>query len=147
MSLVYLESLPFDPWQSLASYTAEHHLDDGRAGASALFVGSMRDFNMGDHVNELYLEYYPGMTERELNAITTEAETRWPLVDTLLIHRVGRIQIGEAIVLIAAWSTHRAAAFEACRYLIEALKERAPFWKRETLEDGSQRWVDRNTPR
>nr|WP_145930895.1 molybdenum cofactor biosynthesis protein MoaE [Acidihalobacter prosperus] len=131
---------------SLAAYVSEHRLDDGRVGATAAFVGTMRDFNVGDGVSELFLEHYPGMTERELGLIVGEAEVRWPLVDTLVIHRVGRLLPGEPIVLTAAWSAHRAAAFEACRHLMEALKQRAPFWKRETLGDGRSRWVEQNTP-
>nr|WP_231940954.1 molybdenum cofactor biosynthesis protein MoaE [Acidihalobacter aeolianus] len=130
----------------MAAYTAEHALDDGRAGATAVFVGSMRDFNVGDDVSEMFLEHYPGMTERELGLIVAEAEARWPLLDCLVVHRVGRLLPGEPIVLTAAWSAHRAAAFEACRHLMEALKHRAPFWKRETLADGSSRWVEQNTP-
>lgn len=146
MSFVRLEERAFDPWQSLAGYTAEHRLDDGRSGATAVFVGTMRDFNMADNITELYLEHYPGMTERELRRILAEAEARWPLNDALLIHRVGRIHPGESIVLTATWSAHRAAAFDACRFLMEALKQRAPFWKRETLIDGNHRWVEENTP-
>lgn len=146
MSCVRLEKTGFDPWMSLAAYTAEHRLDDGRVGATAAFVGTMRDFNVGDNVCELFLEHYPGMTERELGVIVGEAEARWPLTDCLVVHRVGRLLPGEPIVLTAAWSAHRAAAFEACRHLMEALKHRAPFWKRETLDDGTQRWVEQNTP-
>ncbi|AOV18325.1 molybdopterin converting factor [Acidihalobacter aeolianus] len=144
--MVRLEESGFEPWAALAAYTAEHALDDGRAGATAVFVGSMRDFNVGDDVSEMFLEHYPGMTERELGLIVAEAEARWPLLDCLVVHRVGRLLPGEPIVLTAAWSAHRAAAFEACRHLMEALKHRAPFWKRETLADGSSRWVEQNTP-
>ena len=146
MPLVLLKEASFDPWKALSDYTAENRLNDGRIGATALFIGSMRDFNVGDDISELFLEHYPGMTERELKLIVAEAEARWPLIDTLLLHRIGQVLPGEYIVLTAVWSAHRAAAFEACRYLMEALKQRAPFWKRETLVDGSYRWVEQNTP-
>jgi len=92
------------------------------------------------------LEHYPGMTERALAGIADEARTRWPVNALLIVHRVGPIGPGDAIVLTAAWSAHREAAFAACRYLIEELKHRAPFWKKETLADGGSRWVARNTP-
>jgi molybdopterin synthase catalytic subunit len=85
------------------------------------------------------------MTGRYLERIAREAVTRWDLLDCLVVHRVGRLEPGEPIVLVAVWTAHRAAAFEACRYLIEELKHRAPFWKKETLLDG-ERWVESNTP-
>lgn len=146
MSLVRLEEDRFNPWEALANYTAGHQLDDGQCGATAVFIGTMRDFNIDADITELYLEHYPGMTTRELEKIVAEAESRWPLINTLLLHRVGRILPGESIVLTATWSAHRAAAFESCRYLMEALKQRAPFWKREMLVDGRHRWVEQNTP-
>ncbi|MGD8483625.1 MAG: molybdenum cofactor biosynthesis protein MoaE, partial [Thioalkalispiraceae bacterium] len=114
-------------------------------GATAVFVGSMRDFNEGDDVQKMWLEHYPGMTEKHLEKIAHEAMQKWDLLDVLLVHRVGEIGPGEPIVLVAAWSAHRAAAFEASRYLMEELKSRAPFWKKEQL-DNSSRWVAKNTP-
>lgn len=113
----------------------------GSFGATAVFVGTMRDFNQGDTVERLFLQYYPGMTERELEKIVSEARSQWDLLDALVVHRVGEIYPGEPIVLVAAWSAHRGPAFDACRYLMEALKSRAPFWKKETLP-GKERWVD-----
>ena len=94
----------------------------------------------------LWLEHYPGMTERELARIVDEAGKRWPFVQALVIHRVGRIEPDETIVLVAIWSAHRAAALEATREIIEELKHRAPFWKKETLNPHAVRWVERNTP-
>ena len=135
---------PFDPWQQLQDYQ-NSHLNPGQFGATATFVGTMRDFNEGDDVTGMTLEHYPGMTETELGKINTEAAQRWPLDDVLIVHRVGNIVPGEPIVLVACWSAHRAAAFDACRYLMEALKSRAPFWKKETLNDHSNRWVEKNT--
>ena len=114
-------------------------------GATAVFVGSMRDFNEGDDVQQMWLEHYPGMTEKHLQTIADEAMQKWDLLDVLLVHRVGEINPGDPIVLVAAWSAHRAAAFDASRYLMEELKSRAPFWKKEQL-DSSSRWVEKNTP-
>lgn len=134
----------FDPWARLAARQAAH--SGAGSGACAVFVGTMRDFNDGDSVRAMTLEHYPGMTERALAGIADEARTRWLLNDVLIVHRVGPIEPGDAIVLTAAWSAHREAAFAACRYLIEELKHRAPFWKKESLADGGSRWVARNTP-
>ncbi|HLE94240.1 MAG TPA: molybdenum cofactor biosynthesis protein MoaE, partial [Sulfuricaulis sp.] len=91
------------------------------------------------------LEHYPGMTEKHLQLIHDEAGQRWEILDALVIHRVGEIRPGEPIVLVAVWSAHRAAAFEACRYLIEELKTRAPFWKNEQHQ-ATTHWVEHNTP-
>ncbi len=141
---VALHTEPFDPWQELAQYQAAH-LPAGGYGATAAFVGTMRDFNEGLEVAQLFLEHYPGMTERELERIVSDHSERHKLIDALVRHRVGTIQPGEPIVLVAAWSAHRAAAFDACRGIMEALKSTAPFWKRENSEIG-ERWVERNTP-
>jgi molybdopterin synthase catalytic subunit len=135
---------PFDPWARLATAQTRLAAPTGR-GACAVFVGTMRDFNEGDAVAGMTLEHYPGMTERALDGIAAEARQRWPIKDLLIVHRVGPIDLGDAIVLTAAWSAHREAAFAACRYLIEELKHRAPFWKKEALAGGSTRWVTRNT--
>lgn len=137
---------PFEPWAELAAY------DRARAGrvhtgAAATFIGYMRDHNEGDGVQAMFLEHYPAMTGPYLERLCAEVGARWPVVDDcLVLHRVGEIRPGEAIVLTAAWSAHREAAFAACRYLIEELKHRAPFWKRETLVGGARRWVEHNTP-
>lgn len=133
-----LRSEPFEPWQELARLEAG--FDTGKHGACASFVGSMRDFNAGDSIHAMTLEHYPEMTQQFLDAICSEALSRWDLVDCLIIHRYGDILPGEPIVLTAAWSAHRAEAFEACRFLIEELKARAPFWKKETTDNG-KRWV------
>ena len=142
--LVELREWPFDPWADLQVHQSTH-LEPGRFGAIASFVGTMRDFNEGESVASLFLEHYPGMTERELERIVGEEVERHGLLDALVVHRVGRIEPGEPIVLVACWSAHRAAAFDACRAIMEALKSRAPFWKREETGAGA-RWVDRNTP-
>lgn len=143
---VLIRPEPFAPWSTLAAFEEEHLCESRRIGAAACFLGSMRDFNEDTSVSAMTLEHYPGMTERELEKIIDEARARWPLEQTLIVHRVGRIEPGEPIVLTAVWSAHRKEAFEACRFLMEALKSRAPFWKQETLEDGERRWVEKNTP-
>ncbi|GAB4355643.1 MAG: molybdopterin synthase catalytic subunit MoaE [Immundisolibacter sp.] len=136
---------PFDPWARLARAQSAR-AEQADCGACAVFVGSMRDFNEGDAVDRMTLEHYPGMTERALSRIVAQAKERWPLSEALIVHRVGTIKPGESIVLTAVWSAHREAAFAACRYLIEELKHRAPFWKKESLTAGGARWVTRNTP-
>jgi len=139
-----IRSASFDPWQEIQHYQAQH-IAEAKYGATASFVGSMRDFNEGDSVQTMTLEHYPGMTENYLNKICDEAKSRWDIIDCLIVHRVGDINPNDPIVLTAVWSAHRAAAFDACRYLMEELKSRAPFWKKETLQEG-ERWVEKNTP-
>ena len=116
----------------------------GKFGATTVFVGSMRDLNLGDDVTRMNLEYYPGMTERRLEQIVKESQSRWDLLDVLIMHRVGEIHPGDSIVLVAVWTAHRNAAFEACRQIVETLKHTAPFWKKETVKDG-ELWVENNT--
>lgn len=131
---------PFDPLAELAAHGARRR--PGEHGALAVFIGSLRDFNQGARVRAMTLEHYPGMTERQLERIAAETLTDHEVLDVLIVHRVGRIEPGEPIVLTAAWAAHRAAAFAACRALIERLKREAPFWKQETLFGGERRWVD-----
>ncbi|UOG91899.1 MAG: molybdenum cofactor biosynthesis protein MoaE [Candidatus Thiothrix sulfatifontis] len=145
MQHVDVRDMPFEPWQYLADWQARQLPDNARSGATAVFVGTMRDFNESDDVTGMYLEHYPGMTERQLATLVAEAAQRWSLDAALVVHRVGEILPAQPIVLVAVWSAHRAAAFEACRHLMETLKHTAPFWKRETLSNGTVRWVDRNT--
>ena len=127
-----------DPWQELARFEAG--FVKGRHGACASFVGTMRDFNAGDNIHSMTLEHYPEMTLHFLESVAAEAVSRWNLTDCLVIHRFGEIMPGDAIVVIAAWSVHRAEAFDACRFLTEELKARAPFWKKEQTDNG-ERWV------
>jgi molybdopterin synthase catalytic subunit len=133
-----------EPWSYLSEYQKAAHDTPGEYGATAVFVGTMRDFNEGDTVQGMFLEHYPGMTESYLEKIARQASERWPLSDCLIVHRVGDLLPGDPIVLVAAWSAHRNAAFEASRWLMEALKSGAPFWKKEQLAEGS-RWVAKNT--
>lgn len=136
---------PFDPWRELQRYQGEHADLLGKFGATAVFVGSTRDFNEDENIQRMTLEYYAGMTERHLEEICVAANQRWDLLEILVIHRVGDLFPGDPIVLVAVWSAHRAAAFEASRHVMEELKSNAPFWKKEILNDG-HRWVAKNTP-
>jgi len=135
----------FDPFEEVHRYQQQSLNASGKYGATAVFVGTMRDFNQGDAVQTMTLEHYPGMTERYLEKICREAGQRWDLIDSLIVHRVGEVQPDDSIVLVAVWSAHRAEAFDASRFLMEELKSRAPLWKKETLPEG-QRWVEKNTP-
>ena len=110
-------------------------------GAVASFVGYARDVNDGSGVTAMTLEHYPGMTEKALAALADEAAARWTLIDATIVHRVGRLLPGDPIVLVAVASRHRGDAFAACEYLMDALKTRAPFWKKEETPTG-ERWVD-----
>jgi molybdopterin synthase catalytic subunit len=139
---IEIRSAPFDPMEELARY--RDNLIPGSYGATASFIGTMRDHNEGDRVQAMTLEHYPGMTERRIGQSMEQARRRWDLLDALVIHRVGELRPDDPIVLVAVWSSHRAAAFDACRFIMEALKSRAPFWKKESLAD-RQRWVEKNT--
>lgn len=110
-------------------------------GGVATFVGLVRDIHGGQTVEALTLEHYPGMTERQLEALEREACARWPLQDCLLVHRYGRMLPGEPIVLVATASAHREAALESCAFLIDWLKTKAPFWKLEETPEG-EHWVE-----
>ncbi len=110
-------------------------------GAVVTFTGKVRNHNLGDNVSALTLEHYPGMTEKALGEIVAEARERWPLQRISLIHRVGAMYTGDEIVFVGVTSAHRSMAFEAAEFIMDYLKTRAPFWKREATEQGD-RWVD-----
>lgn len=112
-----------------------------KVGAVACFVGVVRDLNDGEAVAQMTLEHYPGMTEKALEKIVAEAKQRWDIFDTTVIHRIGTLQPTDQIVLVAVSSAHRGEAFQACEFLMDYLKTRAPFWKKEQTPDGS-RWVE-----
>ncbi len=135
--MIRVQRPPFDVGAELAALTA------GRTdiGAVVTFAGLVRDMADERAIVAMTLEHYPGMTEKKLAEIETEARRRWPLQASLIIHRYGRMLPGEPIVLVATASPHRAAALEACAFLIDWLKTKAPFWKLEETGDGSQ-WVD-----
>ena len=128
-----VQTADFDMGAELARF------DTSGVGAVASFAGLVR----GDGgVRALELEHYPGMTEAALAKLAQEAQARWRLAGALIVHRVGRLELGERIVLAATASAHRAAAFEACAYLMDRLKTDAPFWKKEYRDDGGAgRWV------
>lgn len=135
--MIRVQEDPFDSGRELALLKAgKTHI-----GGTVLFVGSVREMSGGADVSAMTLEHYPGMTEKALEAIEAEAQQRWPLDATLIVHRHGRLLPGDDIVLVIAASAHREAAFEACHFLIDWLKTKAPFWK---LEEGSSgpNWVD-----
>lgn len=134
---VSVQTASFDSGALLDALHGQH----AGVGAVVSFVGYVRDFNAAQTVQELFLEHYPGMTERALAAIEAEARARWPLQDVLIVHRHGLLQASEPIVFVGVGSAHRQAAFEACAYLMDQLKTRAPFWKKEMGEQGGQ-WVD-----
>lgn len=142
--MIELRDAPFEPYAELVRYQSGDLGHTGKYGATCAFVGTMRDFNEGDTVHAMTLEHYPGMTEKHLERIVAESQRRWDFLDALVIHRVGDILPDQPIVLVAVWSSHRGAAFDACRYIMEELKHRAPFWKKEALAQG-ERWVEKNT--
>ncbi|MDD5320930.1 MAG: molybdenum cofactor biosynthesis protein MoaE [Methylococcales bacterium] len=135
----------FDPYLEIQAYQNENPSKGGAVGATSIFIGTMRDFNEGDAVKGMTLEYYPGMTEKQLEKIITEARQQWHVIDTLVVHRVGEILPAQPIVLVAVWASHRGDAFDACRYIMDALKSKAPFWKKELLATEDERWVVENT--
>jgi molybdopterin synthase catalytic subunit len=112
-----------------------------KVGAVASFIGVVRDLNEGGRVAEMTLEHYPGMTEKALDKIVAEARSRWNIYDALVIHRVGTLKPGDQIVLVVVAGAHRGEAFDACEFLMDYLKTRAPFWKKERTADGA-RWVE-----
>lgn len=136
----------FDPWQVLQNYQQQQLRWHGKVGATAVFIGTMRDLNEDAAVVQMELEHYPGMTEAYLTQLAQQAQRQWQLLDVLILHRVGLIKPHDPIVLVAVWSAHRAQAYEANRFLLEELKARAPFWKKETLSNQQTRWVEKNTP-
>ena len=114
---------------------------DATAGAALGFVGLVRDFNQSGQVTALLLEHYPGMTEKVLAQIEQEARERWPLLAVEIVHRFGRLAPSEPIVFVGVSSAHRDAAFQSAAYIMDQLKTRAPFWKKE-LDGDDGRWVE-----
>lgn len=114
---------------------------NGKVGAVASFIGTVRDLNEGTDVARMVLEHYPGMTEKSIEAIIDQAEARWPLLGVRVVHRIGALLPADQIVLVAVASAHREAALEACAFIMDYLKSKAPFWKKESTPDG-ERWVD-----
>jgi molybdopterin synthase catalytic subunit len=144
--MIELREQSFNPWQELQRHEEAFQSEKGKYGASVVFVGTMRDFNEANNIESMFLEHYPEMTSRYLEKIVDETKKRWEILDVLVLHRVGSLVPDDTIVLISIWSAHRNEAFDACRYIIEELKHRAPFWKKETRDDNTDYWVTSNTP-
>lgn len=134
---VRVQEADFDVGAELTALRA----GDARVGALASFLGLVRDLNDGASVSEMTLEHYPGMTEKALEEIVAEARGRWDIYDALVIHRIGPLKPCDQIVLVGVTSAHRGEAFAACEFIMDYLKTRAPFWKREATPAGA-RWVD-----
>ena len=136
--MIKVQTEDFDPGHELEQLRLHAA---GKAGAVVSFTGLVRDLNEDAEIQKMTLEHYPGMTEQALAAIEQDAASRWQLVGSLIIHRVGPLLPNDRIVFVAAASPHRAEAFRACEFMIDALKVQAPFWKKETLPD-DERWVE-----
>ena len=134
---VRVQSEDFDISSEIA--TLRH--DNPRIGAIASFIGVVRDMNEGDSVAGMTLEHYPGMTEKSVEQIITQASERWQVMDALVIHRIGTLKPLDQIVLVVVSSAHRGDAFAACEFSMDFLKTQAPFWKKEQTGKGA-RWVD-----
>ena len=125
----------------IAAESAALRGSDGGVGAVCVFVGTVRERNGGSSVSAMELEHYPGMTEKAIEAMIDDAQQRFDILAARVIHRVGLLQPGEQIVMVAVTSAHRGESFRACEFLMDYLKTQAPFWKKETTPQGSQ-WVD-----
>jgi molybdopterin synthase catalytic subunit len=134
---VRIQTEDFDAGRELAALRNA----DPSIGAVAAFIGTVRDVNADASVSSMTLEHYPGMTEKALATIVADAKTRWSIADALVIHRVGPLKPADQIVLVAVTSAHRGEAFAACEFIMDFLKTRAPFWKKEETPDGA-RWVE-----
>jgi molybdopterin synthase catalytic subunit len=134
---VRIQTEDFDAGAEIARLRAGNR----KVGAVAAFVGVVRDVNEGDAVAAMTLEHYPGMTEKSIEEIVAQARGRWDILDVTVIHRVGRLEPADQIVLVVVAGAHRGAAFAACEFIMDYLKTRAPFWKREETPAGA-RWVD-----
>ena len=134
---VRIQTEDFDAGRELAALRG----GDPSVGAVAAFIGTVRDVNADASVASMTLEHYPGMTEKALAAIIDDAKSRWEIADALVVHRVGALKPADQIVLVGVTSAHRGDAFAACEFIIDYLKTRAPFWKKEDTPDGA-RWVE-----
>ena len=136
-SLIRVQENDFDVSTEIAALRK----GDPRVGAVVTFLGTVRDLNDGSQVKEMTLEHYPGMTEKALEEIVSQAKSRWDIYQALVIHRVGPLFPEDQIVLVAVTSAHRGEAFAACEFIMDYLKTAAPFWKKEQTPEGG-RWVD-----
>ena len=145
---VELTDSEFNPWEDVQTFQNEcinKHGKHGKYGATTVFVGTMRDMNEGSQIKSMLLDHYPEMTLKHLKEIASSAQAKFDILDIMLTHRIGRVYPNDTIVCVAVWSVHRAAAYDANRYIMEDLKSKTPIWKKEELID-SQRWVEKNTP-
>ena len=134
--MIKVQSEDFDVGAEIGRLTE----GNAQVGGLACFVGLVRDLAGDEKIASMTLEHYPGMTERQLEALESEARQRWPLQEVLIIHRYGKLLPGDRIVLVATASAHREASLESCQFLIDWLKTKAPFWKLEDMESG-EKWV------
>ena len=135
--MIRVQREDFDSGVELERLAAADH----GVGGVASFIGLVRDKGGSEGISALILEHYPGMTEKELERICAEAKSRWDIYDTLVIHRVGELRPTDQIVLVVVTGAHRGDAFAACEFIMDYLKTRAPFWKKERTPDG-ERWVE-----
>ena len=138
---VRVQTEDFDLTGEVAGLRAAQGARAAQIGAIATFIGTVRDINDGSGVASMTLEHYPGMTERALEAIVTQARARWDIYDALVIHRVGTLHPQDQIVLVVTVGAHRGEAFAACEFIMDYLKTQAPFWKKEQTP-GGERWVE-----
>ncbi|SCX91168.1 molybdopterin synthase subunit MoaE [Basfia succiniciproducens] len=151
MKLPFFRLLPGDKMSDIKIAVQEAEFDQNSeyrwlsqsdsVGASVIFVGKVRDLNLGDEVSSLYLEHYPAMTEKALNEIVAEAKSRWDIQRVVVIHRVGLLHTGDEIVLVGVSSAHRGDAYHANEFIMDYLKTKAPFWKKEKTDKG-ERWIE-----
>ncbi len=134
---VKVQTTDFDVGAEIAAM----RFSSGNIGALVSFVGQVRDFNDGDNVTSMFLEHYPGMTEKVLSEIIAQAKAGWSIADATIIHRVGELKPQDQIVLVLVASAHRQDAFAACEFMMDHLKTNAPFWKKEHTQNGL-RWVE-----
>lgn len=135
-TLIEVQEGEFDQ-NHIYHWLSEHH----SVGATTLFIGKVREMNLGDNVSGLFLEHYPAMTKKALQEIIDEARTRWDIQRVAVIHRIGQLRTGDEIVLVGVSSAHRGDAYHANEFIMDYLKTRAPFWKREQTQEG-ERWIE-----
>ena len=135
--MIRVQREDFDPGRELEALTAGNH----KVGGLAVFIGLVRDMVQDEAVGAMTLEHYPGMTEKSLGKIVETAQQRWEILDVAIIHRIGELKPADQIVLVSVASAHRKAAFAACEFIMDYLKTDAPFWKKETNEQGES-WVE-----
>jgi len=140
---VVIEKDRLDPYRAIEEY--EKTMPQGKHGGIVTFLGTMRDFNDGEDVKAMHLDHYPGMTEKHIERVCQEALDRWDIMDAFVVHRVGDMVPSDPIVLISVWAAHRSDSFDACRYIINYLKQDAPFWKCEITTEGKKHWVEHNS--